>query len=208
MRPDRVGAILASLQGASRNSPIAEAVGSAIFAINRRAAKAIIPAMTSAAVTALPRPASEADPIASLEALERRALWLSTWMIHNANHLRPNRDGLKVGGHQASCASSRHAAGRPLRPCRQAGGPGRGEAPCRARLPRPHVSHGRPEPRGAGALPRLRAACNPIPRAPRTQRRSISPRARWGWAWASPSSPAWCRIISRPMACSAARPAG
>ncbi len=62
--------------------------------------------MTSAAVTTLPRPASEADPIASLEALERRALWLSTWMIHNANHLRPNRDGLKVGGHQASCASS------------------------------------------------------------------------------------------------------
>ena len=27
------------------------------------------------------------------------------WTIHNANHLRPNRDGLKVGGHQASCAS-------------------------------------------------------------------------------------------------------
>ena len=26
-------------------------------------------------------------------------------MIHNANHLRPNRDGLKVGGHQASSAS-------------------------------------------------------------------------------------------------------
>ena len=26
-------------------------------------------------------------------------------MIHNANHIRPNRDGLKVGGHQASCAS-------------------------------------------------------------------------------------------------------
>src|ERR1700704_2094531 len=62
--------------------------------------------MTSAAITALPRPASEADPIASLEALERRALWLSSWMIHNANHVRPNRDGLKVGGHQASCASS------------------------------------------------------------------------------------------------------
>ena len=32
-------------------------------------------------------------------------LWLSTWMIDNANHLRPNRDGLKVGGHQASSAS-------------------------------------------------------------------------------------------------------
>ena len=26
-------------------------------------------------------------------------------MVHHANHVRPNRDGLKVGGHQASCAS-------------------------------------------------------------------------------------------------------
>ena len=40
-----------------------------------------------------------------LRALERKVLWLSTWMIHNANHIRPNRDGLKVGGHQASSAS-------------------------------------------------------------------------------------------------------
>ena len=37
--------------------------------------------------------------------LQRKLLWLSAWMIHNANHIRPNRDGLKVGGHQASCAS-------------------------------------------------------------------------------------------------------
>jgi pyruvate dehydrogenase E1 component len=40
-----------------------------------------------------------------LGALERKALWLSTWTVHNANHLRPNDDGLKVGGHQASSAS-------------------------------------------------------------------------------------------------------
>lgn len=40
-----------------------------------------------------------------LAELERKALWLSTWMIHNANHLRDNGDGLKVGGHQASSAS-------------------------------------------------------------------------------------------------------
>ena len=40
-----------------------------------------------------------------LRALERKVLWLSSWMIHNANYLRPNRDGLKVGGHQASSAS-------------------------------------------------------------------------------------------------------
>ncbi len=45
------------------------------------------------------------DELACLKALERKVLWLSTWMIHNANHLRPNRDGLKVGGHQASSAS-------------------------------------------------------------------------------------------------------
>jgi len=45
------------------------------------------------------------DKLACLTALEHKVLWLSTWMIHNANHLRPNRDGLKVGGHQASSAS-------------------------------------------------------------------------------------------------------
>ena len=32
-------------------------------------------------------------------------LWLATWTIHHANHLRANNDGLKVGGHQASSAS-------------------------------------------------------------------------------------------------------
>ncbi len=45
------------------------------------------------------------DDLACLKALECKVLWLSTWMIHNANHLRANRDGLKVGGHQASSAS-------------------------------------------------------------------------------------------------------
>ena len=42
---------------------------------------------------------------ACLLALERKVLWLSVWMIHHANHVRARRDGLKVGGHQASCAS-------------------------------------------------------------------------------------------------------
>ena len=32
-------------------------------------------------------------------------LWLATWTIHHANHVRDNSDGVKVGGHQASCAS-------------------------------------------------------------------------------------------------------
>jgi pyruvate dehydrogenase E1 component len=42
---------------------------------------------------------------ALLEALDERLRWLSAWTIHNANNLREKRDGLKVGGHQASCAS-------------------------------------------------------------------------------------------------------
>jgi len=40
-----------------------------------------------------------------LAAIEKKLLWLASWTIHNANHLRPSRDKLKVGGHQASCAS-------------------------------------------------------------------------------------------------------
>jgi pyruvate dehydrogenase E1 component len=40
-----------------------------------------------------------------LAALEKKILWLSSWTIHNANHLRESGDGLKVGGHQASSAS-------------------------------------------------------------------------------------------------------
>ena len=48
---------------------------------------------------------SRAQTIAALEQIDTRLRWLSSWMIHNANHLREKRDGLKVGGHQASCAS-------------------------------------------------------------------------------------------------------
>ena len=46
-----------------------------------------------------------ADDIAILRELEKKILWLASWTIHNANHLRENSDGLKVGGHQASSAS-------------------------------------------------------------------------------------------------------
>src|SRR6201997_358361 len=41
----------------------------------------------------------------TLSALSRKVLWLSSWTIHHANHIRSNADGLKVGGHQASSAS-------------------------------------------------------------------------------------------------------
>jgi pyruvate dehydrogenase E1 component len=43
--------------------------------------------------------------LSQLKTIEQRLLWLSHWMIHNANHLRPKADGIKVGGHQASSAS-------------------------------------------------------------------------------------------------------
>lgn len=40
-----------------------------------------------------------------LKTIEQRLLWLSHWMVHNANHLRPKTEGIKIGGHQASSAS-------------------------------------------------------------------------------------------------------
>src|SRR6478672_8446266 len=43
--------------------------------------------------------------IAALKLLDERLRWLSAWTIHHANHIRDSDDGLKVGGHQASCAS-------------------------------------------------------------------------------------------------------
>jgi pyruvate dehydrogenase E1 component len=45
------------------------------------------------------------DELRILGELERKVLWLASWTIHHANHLRENVDGLKVGGHQASSAS-------------------------------------------------------------------------------------------------------
>jgi pyruvate dehydrogenase E1 component len=46
-----------------------------------------------------------ADTVDILRELEKKVLWLASWTIHNANHLRETSDGLKVGGHQASSAS-------------------------------------------------------------------------------------------------------
>ncbi|WP_349358962.1 1-deoxy-D-xylulose-5-phosphate synthase N-terminal domain-containing protein [Stappia sp.] len=48
---------------------------------------------------------TESHTASALKAIEQKLLWLSCWTIHNANHVRAKADGLKVGGHQASCAS-------------------------------------------------------------------------------------------------------
>src|SRR3954464_14937799 len=47
----------------------------------------------------------ERVPTDVLRAVEQRVLWLATAIVHHANRVRPNPDGLKVGGHQASSAS-------------------------------------------------------------------------------------------------------
>ena len=45
----------------------------------------------------LDRPASTGDDrMQCLRELERKVLWLSSWMIHNANHVRPVPRGQKV----------------------------------------------------------------------------------------------------------------
>lgn len=59
-----------------------------------------------------PNPPIEAPPrdpagidLGTLDAVQRRVLWLAVSMIHHANRVRDSRSGLKVGGHQASSAS-------------------------------------------------------------------------------------------------------
>ncbi len=57
------------------------------------------------AITKSPSSKIRREELTTLALIEERILWLASWTIHNANHLRESRDGLKVGGHQASCAS-------------------------------------------------------------------------------------------------------
>jgi len=54
------------------------------------------------ATTAPPRPELDLEV---LDRVQRRVLWLAAAMVHHANRVRPNRSGVKVGGHQASSAS-------------------------------------------------------------------------------------------------------
>jgi pyruvate dehydrogenase E1 component len=49
---------------------------------------------------------ASAAELATLASIQRRVLWLATWMVHHANFGRANPDGIKVGGHQASSTSA------------------------------------------------------------------------------------------------------
>jgi pyruvate dehydrogenase E1 component len=129
------------------------------------------------------------EKIAAIEALDTRLRWLSSWTVHNANHIRKKRDGLKVGGHQASCASMTaimaalyfHA----LRPNDKVS-------------VKPHagpVLQAIHYMLGNQSLEQLQQY-----RAPRTKSPLIFPPGRWGWAWLSRRFPAWFRTIWSPMA--------
>src|SRR5512144_2893511 len=63
------------------------------------------PAVTLNDIRAPSLDQTDAFRVTALRELEKKVLWLSTWMIHHANFVRPNRDGMKIGGHQASSAS-------------------------------------------------------------------------------------------------------
>ena len=54
------------------------------------------------AVLATPEPDAA---LRTLDEVQRRVLWLATSIIHHANRVRQTDSGVKVGGHQASCAS-------------------------------------------------------------------------------------------------------
>ena len=55
----------------------------------------------------LAAPASDAADVglATLDAVQRRVLWLAVRMVDHANRERPDAGGIKVGGHQASSTS-------------------------------------------------------------------------------------------------------
>ena len=97
---------------------------------------------------------SGGDKLACLNALERKVLWLSTWMIHNANHLRPEprrAQGRRPPGVERL---GRDADDGALFPRAAAGGPGRGEAARSAGVSRDPISARPPDPRQAGTVSR------------------------------------------------------
>src|ERR671918_469993 len=50
-------------------------------------------------------PAPPQLDLAVLDRVQQRVLWLAAAIVDHANRVRPNRSGVKVGGHQASSAS-------------------------------------------------------------------------------------------------------
>ena len=103
-----------------------------------------------------PRPGARSTTV------QQRVLWLAASIVHHANRVRPNRSGVKVGGHQASSASMvslmtalwfgvlRGARPRERQAARLAGA-ARHQLPARA--PRPALPHDAAPVRRAAVLP-------------------------------------------------------
>jgi pyruvate dehydrogenase E1 component len=144
----------------------------------------------------MPEKPDTAD-IEALTLIEERLRWLASWTIHNANHLRESPDGLKVGGHQASCASMTaimaalyfHALG-----------PNDKVAVKPHAGPVLHAAHYLLGTQSREQLENFRGfgGAQSYPSRTKDQIRSISPPAQSVSAWPSPPLPAWCRIISSP----------
>eukprot|EP00939_MAST-03C_sp_MAST-3C-sp1_P001018 g1018.t1 len=85
------------------SSAIAKRRGGGGF-LTRRSGIAAIDT-TSRGFSSTRAPSDESREIEALREIEKKVNWLATYTIHHANNIRPKRDGLKVGGHQASSAS-------------------------------------------------------------------------------------------------------
>ena len=133
------------------------------------------------------------DELRILGELEKKVLWLASWTIHNANHLRENVDGLKVGGHQASSASlATIMTALYFRCCGRR--TGSRSSRMRADLPRHPVSLRQAEREKLENFRGYKGAQS-YPRAPRTPTTSISRPARSASA-SRDRSPRWCRTMS------------
>ncbi len=133
--------------------------------------------------------------IEALKILDERLRWLSAWTIHHANHVRESADGLKVGGHQASCASMSAIMGALYF---HALGPNDRVAVKPHAGPVLHAIHYLLGSQSRAKRSRISAASavrKAIRAGPRTGFRSISRPARSASASRSRSSPVSCRII-------------
>ncbi len=144
---------------------------------------------------------ASADRLAMLAALEKKILWLASWTIHNANHLRDSRDGLKVGGHQASSASLATIMTALYFAVAEARGPGGGEAACQPDLPRHPVPDRTARRREKLETFRGYKGAQSLSLAHQGHRTtSISPPARWASASPRRCSPPWRRTMCAPTA--------
>ena len=135
--------------------------------------------------------------LACLRAIERKVLWLSTWMIHNANHLRTTPRRAQGGGPPGVVRLAGHAHDRALLRCLASPGPGCRQAACQPGLPRDPVP-ARPPAAGrssSGFGPS--AAPSHTHREPRTVTTSTSRPARSGWGLPSRCSRRWSQDYLR-----------